>query len=70
MSSWIYLDTTSNIQFMKRRKEVMEKLIQRGLPVTGTLEQLIKRYDSHTLTANQNIHILEEESLDKKEMIE
>jgi hypothetical protein len=55
---------------MKRRKEVMEKLIQRGLPVTGTLEQLIKRYDSHTLTANQNIHILEEESLDKKEMIE
>ena len=43
MSSWIYLDTTSNIQFMKRRKEVMEKLIQRGLPVTGTLEQLIKR---------------------------
>jgi hypothetical protein len=59
MSSWIYLDTTSNIQFMKRRKEVMEKLIQRGLPVTGTLEQLIKRYDWHTLTANQNIHMIE-----------
>tara|TARA_R100000329_G_scaffold70736_1_gene61706 strand:- start:1688 stop:1912 length:225 start_codon:yes stop_codon:yes gene_type:complete len=34
------------------------------------MDKEMKNNDWHTLTANQKIHILEGESLDKKEMIE